>query len=255
MAVDRRVALITGASRGIGRGCVEALAATGHHVVINYRSHGDEAAAVANRCRAEGIEALTIQADVRDRAAVDAMFAQAIDRFGRLDVFVSNAASSIRRPFIELAIDEIAYTLDVSLWGVIHTAQAAARQLVKQGTGGSMIFISSVHVVQPYAMSAAYNMAKAAGHALAMTLATELVGDRIRVNIVEPGWIDTPGERTWASDEKLAEEGRKLPWKRLGTIEDIGNAIAYLASDKADYITGSVFRVDGGFLLPVIPHE
>jgi glucose 1-dehydrogenase len=250
-----RVALITGASRGIGRGCAEALAASGHHVVINFRSHGDEARAVADQCRAHGIEAITFQCDVRDRNAVDAMFAKTIEQFKRLDVFVSNAADSIRKPFVDLTVEDIAYTLDVSLWGVIHTAQAAARALVKQGTGGSMIFISTVHVPFPYATAAPYNMAKAAGHALAMTLATELVQDRIRVNIVEPGWIDTPGERKWTSDAEMAEAGKRLPWKRLGTIQDIGDTVAYLASDKADYITGSVFRVDGGFTLPVPANE
>jgi len=250
-----RVALVTGASRGIGRGCAEALAASGHHVVINYRSHEDEANAVAERCRAHGVGAIAVQADVRNRAAVDAMFARAIEHFGHLDVFVSNAADSIRKPFIEIAPEEIAYTLDVSLWGVIHTAQAAARRLVAQGTGGSMIFISSVHVVQPYVNCAAYNIAKAGGHALAMTLATELIRHRIRVNIVEPGWVDTPGERKWTSDEEIAKAAPSLPWKRLATIEDIGNAVAYLASDKADYVTGAVLRVDGGFVLPMVVYE
>ena len=255
MPATGRVALITGASRGIGRGCAEALAASGHHVVINYRSHEDEARAVAERCRAHGIEAITVQCDVRDRSAVDAMFAKTVEHFGRLDVFVSNAADSIRKPFVELSVEDIAYTLDVSLWGVIHTAQAAARVLVKRGTGGSMIFISTVHVPFPYATAAPYNIAKAGGHALAMTLATELVEHRIRVNIVEPGWIDTPGERKWTSDEEMAEAAKKLPWKRLGTILDIGEMVAYLASDKADYITGSAFRVDGGFTLPIPANE
>lgn len=255
MSSHGRVALITGASRGIGRGCAEALAASGHHVVVNYRSHEDEADAVAECCRAHGVNAITVQCDVRRREAVDRMFSTALERFGRLDVFVSNAADSIRKPFVELAVEDLAYTLDVCLWGVIHTAQAAARILVKQGTGGSMIFVSTVHVPFPYGGCSPYNIAKAGAHALAMTLATELVDHHIRVNVVEPGWIDTPGERKWTSDEEMARAGRSLPWKRLGTIEDVGDMVAYLASDKADYVTGSVFRVDGGFTLPRPPGE
>jgi len=255
MPARERVALITGASRGIGRGCAEALAASGHHVVINYRSHEGEAKAVAERCRAHGVKAVTAQCDVREREAVDAMFAKTVESFGHLDVFVSNAADSIRKPFVELTVDDIAYTLDVSLWGVIHTAQAAAKVLVRQGTGGSMVFVSTVHVPYPYAGCVPYNMAKAGGHALAMTLASELVDHRIRVNIVEPGWIDTPGERKWTSDEEMAAAAAKLPWKRLGTVEEIGGIVAYLASDQADYVTGSVFKIDGGFTLPRPPNE
>ena len=256
MSADRRVALITGASLGIGRGCAEALADDGHHVVINYRTHADEAEHVAERCRAHGVEAVAIQADVSDRGAVDAMFARAIDRFGRLDVFVSNAARSIRRPFIKMAREDFAATFDVTIWGVIYATQAAARQMVAQGHGGSLIYISSVHVAQNYANSTAYNMGKSAGHALYMTLATELIRDGIRANIVEPGWIDTPGERKWLTEEQITEMSAELPWGRIGTIEDIGNMVAYLASDKADYVTGSVFRVDGGYVLPAIEaHE
>lgn len=250
MEKGEKVALVTGASRGIGRGCAEALAADGWSVVVNYRSHEDEAKAVAGRCRGLGVKAVTAQADVTDRAAVDAMFARTVEHFGSLDLFVSNAADSIRKPFIDLTVEEIAHTLDVSLWGVIHTAQAAAKLIVEKGVGGAMVFVSSVHVPFPYANCADYNIAKAGCHALAMTLASELAPHRIRVNIVEPGWVDTPGERKWSSEDTIAREGEKLPWGRLATIEEIGQAVAFLASGKAAYITGSVLRVDGGFTLP-----
>jgi len=250
MEKGERVALVTGASRGIGRGCAEALAADGWSVVINYRSHEDEAKAVAERCRSFGVRAVTARADVRDREAVDAMFARTVEHFGGLHLFVSNAADSVRKPFVDLSVEEIAHTLDVSLWGVIHTAQAAARRMVRQNTGGVMVFVSSVHVPFPYANCADYNIAKAGGHALAMTLAAELAKHRIRVNVVEPGWVDTPGERKWSSEEDIAREGAKLPWGRLATIQEVGQAVAFLASEKAEYITGSVLKVDGGFTLP-----
>jgi glucose 1-dehydrogenase len=255
MQITERVALVTGASRGIGRGCAEALAEAGWSVVINYRTHEDEAKAVAERCRQFGVRAVTAQADVSDREAVDAMFSRTLEYFGRLDLFVANAADSVRKPFIETTVAEIAYTLDVSLWGVIHTAQAATKVMIEENRGGAMVFIGSVHVPFPYGNCAAYNIAKAGGHALAMTLAAELAKYRIRVNVVEPGWVDTPGERKWSSEEEIAEGAAKLPWKRLATLADVGNAVAFLASDKAEYITGSVLRVDGGFTLPRVEYE
>jgi len=256
MASDRRVALVTGSSLGIGRGCAEALAADGHNVVVNYRSHADEGEAVAENCKKLGVDAVAIGADVADRQAVDEMFARAIERFGRLDVFVSNAAHSNRRPFVNMEMDDFAATFNVTVWGVIHATQAAVRQMVEQRTGGSLIYISSVHVMQNYANSSAYNMGKSAGHALFMTLASELTGHRIRANVIEPGWIDTPGERKWLTEQQIAEMAADLPWGRMGSIQDIGNMAAYLASDKADYITGSLFRVDGGFVLPAVEaHE
>ncbi len=253
MASQRPVALVTGGSRGIGRGCVIRLAEAGHDVVINYHSAADAAEEAAEICRDEyGVDALVVQANVSSREQVEAMFAQAAEQFGRLDVLVANAAQSRRSPFVELSVQDIEHTLGICMWGTIHATQIAAQTLVEQGTGGSLIFISSVHHRENYANSATYNMAKGAGHALYKTLAVELVSHRIRANIVEPGWIDTPGERKWISDEEIVTEGAKLPWGRLGTIDDIGHTVAFLASDKADYITGAMLRVDGGFVLPSI---
>lgn len=248
---NRPVAVVTGGSRGIGRGCVLELAATGHDVVINYRSAADAAEELAEMCRTtHRVQALTVQADVRDREQVNEMFRRVDERFGRVDVLVANAANTRRAPFVEMPVEEIQYTIDVCMWGVIHATQEAARRMVAAGRGGSLIFISSVHHRENYATAAPYNMAKGAGHALYKTLAVELIKDKIRVNIVEPGWIDTPGERQFTTEEKIREEGKKLPWGRIGTIADIGHAVAFLASPKADYITGSVLRVDGGFVLP-----
>ncbi len=120
-----------------------------------------------------------------------------------------------------------------------------------QGEGGRLIFISSVHAFQPYPTSMAYNTAKAGINMMAQTFATELARERILANVIEPGWIDTPGERTFFTEEQIRAEGEKLPLGRLGRAEEIGYMAAFLASSYADYITGSVLRVDGGFVLPI----
>ena len=121
--------------------------------------------------------------------------------------------------------------------------------MVAHGYGGNILFISSVHAFLPVPTSLAYNTAKAGINHMAATIAAEFVRHRIRVNVIEPGWIDTPKTREFDSQERIREAGEKLPWKRLGTIHDIGRAAAFLCSDAADYITGAVFRVDGDFWL------
>ena len=118
--------------------------------------------------------------------------------------------------------------------------------MVEQGRGGCLLFISSVHAFIPVPTSLAYNAAKAGLNHMGATIANELTPHHIRVNTIEPGWIDTPGERNYATEEEIREGGQKLPWGRMGSIEDIGRAATFLCSDAADYITGAVLRVDGG---------
>ena len=244
-----KVALITGASRGIGRGCAEQMARCGADVAINYRTHGDEADEVADVVRSLGRRAATFGADVSDRASVDAMVAGAARELGRVDIVVANAYYSKREPFLELDVEGVRRTLEVTLMGAFHVAQAGARQMVQQGEGGSILFISSVLSFLPFATSMPYNTAKAGMNHMAMTIAAELAEQRIRVNVIQPGWTDTPGERQFSSEEQIREGARRLPWKRLGTPEDLGKAAAFLASDDADYITGATLKVDGGMTL------
>jgi glucose 1-dehydrogenase len=244
-----KVALITGSSRGIGRGCALEMARAGADITVNYRSHAEEAEAVAEEIRALHRQALVVQADVSNRSAVDRMVAATVERFGHLDILVCNAYYSKREPFLEMSIEEMQRTLDVTLWGTFHAAQASARQMVAQGRGGSMVFISSLYAFIPFPTSLAYNTAKAGINHMAATIANELTADRIRVNAIQPGWTDTPGERQYATEEEIREGGNKLPWGRLGTIEDIGRAATFLCSDAADYITGAVLRIDGGLSL------
>jgi glucose 1-dehydrogenase len=181
------------------------------------------------------------------------MVAGAVEARGRLDIVVANAALTIRESVVEAAWENVQRVSQVSQFGVFHTCQLAARQMVAQAEvgrdGGKIIIISSILEEIPAAGSAAYNMAKAAINHLGRTMALELAPYRVNVNMVNPGWIDTPGEREFSSEEQLREGGKRIPWGRLGTPEDIGKAVAFLASDDADYITGATLRVDGGFLL------
>jgi glucose 1-dehydrogenase len=243
------VALVTGASRGIGRGIALRLAAEGADVVVNYRSHPEEAEEVAGQIAEYGRRALICRADVADRQAVEQMFARARAELGRLDIAVANAALSNRETVVEAKWENVQRTIEVSQFGVFHTCQFSAQQMVRQGTGGKIIIISSIHAEIAVPGSAAYNMSKAAINHLCGTMAAELASHHINVNVINPGWIDTPGERKFANDEQLREGAKRIPWKRLGTPEDIAGVVAFLASDDADYVTGAMLRVDGGFKL------
>jgi glucose 1-dehydrogenase len=168
-------------------------------------------------------------------------------------VVVSNAAMSIREPVIDAEWEHVLATLEVTQFGVFHVCQMAAQQMVKQDphdlSRGKIVIISSVQSEVAATESAAYNMAKAGINQFAMTLAVELCDHRVNVNVITPGWIDTPGERAFYSEEEIQASGRLLPWGRIGTPEDIGKAVAFLASDDADYITGTILRVDGGYVV------
>ena len=139
--------------------------------------------------------------------------------------------------------------IEGTLVSAFHMSQLVARTMVDGKRRGKIVFISSVHATRPYAGSVAYNAAKAGINSLAGTVAAELIPYRINVNAIEPGWIDTPGERQLFGDQMVETEGAKLPWGRIGTPQDVGQAAAFLASDDASYITGSVLRVDGGYVL------
>ncbi|HUT19209.1 MAG TPA: glucose 1-dehydrogenase [Anaerolineae bacterium] len=248
-----KVALVTGASRGIGRGIALQLAADGADVVVNYRTHPEEAQETADAVAELGRRALAWQADVADRDAVRKMFDAAIAHFGHLDIAVANAAFSIREPVIEAQWEHVLRTIQVSQFGVFHTCQMAAQQMVKQHQqgrrGGKIAIISSVMEEICFPESAAYQMAKGAINCLGRTMASELARYQINVNVVNPGWIDTPGERQFYTEQELQERGKYIPWGRLGAPEDIARTVAFLVSDAADYVTGATLRVDGGFIL------
>jgi glucose 1-dehydrogenase len=242
-------ALITGAARGIGRGIALCLAEEGANIVVNDLppKEGEGAAGTVREIEALGRRAFAHHADISQRDQVQSLFDAAIAEFGELDVVVANAAYSIRKPVIETSWEDVQRTIEVTQFGVFHTCQAAAKHMVERGKGGKIVIIGSILGEVAFANSAAYNMSKAAIIHLARTLALELAPHRINVNVINPGYIDTPGERSFASEEQIQRSAAMLPWGRLGLPRDIGRAAAYLGSDDADYVTGTVLVVDGGY--------
>ncbi|ADG68995.1 short-chain dehydrogenase/reductase SDR [Planctopirus limnophila DSM 3776] len=243
-------ALVTGSSRGIGRGCAIELARAGANVAINYFSNRDEAESLAREIEALGRKAVIFQGDVSQQEVIERMIDETAQALGSLDLFVSNAVYSDREPMLKANLDGFRRTIDVCMWGAFYGVRAAALKMVAQGQGGAMAVISSPHAVIAIPTAMAYNMAKAAIDHMARTAAIELAPHRIRINIIHPGWIDTPGERKFFTEEQLAEGARKLPFGRLGQPEEIGKAVAFALSDDAAYMTGSTLLIDGGVSLP-----
>ena len=250
MALNGKIALVTGASRGIGRSTAIALAEAGADVAINYHSHREDADSTAEAVQAAGRRSLLIPGDVGDRRTVDELVEKTILQFGRLDIAVTNAVYSDRDVFHQADLDGFHRTVQVTMWGAFYTLRAATRQMIEQGEGGSIVVVSSPHAFIPVPRAMAYNMSKAAIDHMARTAAIELVEHRIRVNIIHPGWIDTPGERKFATEEQIQRGGEKLPWNRLGRPEEIGRGVVFLCDPASDYITGSSLGIDGGATLP-----
>lgn len=243
-------ALVTGSSKGIGRAVALELARGGANVTINCSSSRRAAEEVQREVEKLGRKAIIVSCDVSDQAAVNDMVAQTVEAFGSLDVFVSNAAYSDRKLLLEADMEGFRRTINVSMWGALYGLMAAARQMVEQGRGGAITIVSSPHSKIAFPTAMAYNMAKAAIDHMARTAAIELVQHGIRVNIFHPGWIDTPGERKFFTEEQLAEGAKGLPLKRLGTSEEMAHGICFTLSDEARYMIGSTLTMDGGVELP-----
>lgn len=248
MRFEGKTALITGAGRGIGKGCALELARGGAKVVINDRPNSPDLQSAVAEIEALGGEAIGIEADVFSRAGCEKLLREALEAVNSVDILVSNPAFSSRQTFLEFEPEAFERTIQATLIGGFHMSQLVARHMVERGGGGKIIFISSVHAEMPYATAVAYNAAKAGLNHMAKTIARELVSHHINVNIIEPGWIDTPGERETFSEDAVMDGISWLPWERLGTPADIGKSVVFLASDDADYITGTILRVDGGYL-------
>jgi glucose 1-dehydrogenase len=266
-----QVALITGACGGIGGACAIALARAGADIAANdigiltleARARlvdtdvgpVDARLSPAARSLVTDISALgrrthLLPADVSDLDAVDAMVASAVRALGRLDVFVSCAVYSDREPFTTADMAGFRRTIDVSMWGAFYALRACANQMIRQGHGGSVVIVGSPHAVIAFPNCMAYNMAKAAQDQMARTAAMELLPHKIRVNVVHPGWTDTPGERKFFSDEDLKKAGATLPAGRLARPDEIARGVVFLVDPASDYINGITLGIEGGLALP-----
>src|SRR5262249_40358241 len=207
MKLAGKVALVTGASSGIGRATALALAREGADVALNYFSYEEEGRQIAEEIRGLGRRALLFPVDVSDQPAVEAMIARIAQELGRLDILVCCAVYSDRELFHIANMDGFRRTIDVTMWGAYYCLRAAANEMIRQGAGGNIVFVSSAQARVAIPASMAYNMAKAAVDQMARTAAVELFSQRIRVNIICPGWIDTPGERKFFREDVLRRAG------------------------------------------------
>lgn len=247
-----KVALVTGASRGIGRGIALALAKAGADVAVNYVGNLEKANQTAQEILNLGRKAIVVKADVSKKAEVEAMVNEVISQMGKIDVLVNNAGVLSMAPFSQLSEEDWDWVIDTNLKGEFLVAQAVANHMVKVGIAGSIINISSIASGQTGIGGpnlAHYCAAKGGVIALTESMALELGPHNIRVNAIAPGAIDTDMIAPFKTNEQFMQGflGR-LAVKRLGTPGDIGAMAVFLASEEASYCTGATFYVDGGYL-------
>ncbi len=250
MRLKDQVAIVTGAGRGIGLAIAKGLAREGAAVVVNYSRSGAAAAQVAAGVVAAGGQAVAVQADVQNLAEHDRLIAAALANFGGLDILVNNAGLEYRESFLTTTEEQFDHTLGVNVKGVYFLSQKAARVMVLAKKGGKMINISSCHDTVPLALRSAYAVSKGGLAMLTKSLALELAEHKINVNAISPGAILTEMNREHLSKPDVrARLLARIPWNRLGDVEDCVGAAVFLASPESDYVTGATLYVDGGLLL------
>ena len=250
-------ALVTGANSGIGLGIALALGRSGADVVVNYVAGPDAAAEVVEQITRCGRQAFAHQADVSDESQVQEMFARTFERFGTIDILVNNAGIMRDAPFEEMTLQQWNTVLSVNLTGQFLCARQAVREFKRRGvveevsrSAGKIICISSVHEVIPWAGHVNYAASKGGVMLIMKSIAQELAPHRIRVNSICPGAIRTQLNRPiWETPEAYQDLMTLVPYGRIGETEDVGCAAVWLASDEADYITGTSIFIDGGMTL------
>jgi glucose 1-dehydrogenase len=256
-SLSGQVALVTGASSGIGQAIAVALARAGADVVVNYSHSQEGAEATAAQIRALGRKALVIQAEVEEETSVQAMFAQTIREWGTLDILINNAGIENDVAFAEMTLAQWQQVIGVNLTGQFLCAREAVRQFIHQGirkgiscAAGKIICVSSVHEVIPWAGHVNYCASKGGLMLMMKSLAQEVAPQQIRVNSIAPGAIRTPINRhAWETPEAYAELLKLIPYGRIGEPDDVGRAAVWLASDDSDYVVGTTLFIDGGMTL------
>jgi glucose 1-dehydrogenase len=257
VVLEGQPALVTGANSGIGKAVALGLAASGADVVVNYIVDSAAAEEVAHQIEAGGRRALAIKADVSREDEVQAMFATAVDHFGTLHIAVNNAGLQRDAPLLDMTIEQWNKVIAVNLTGQFLCAREAVREFKRRGVApeisvaaGKIVFMSSVHQEIPWAGHANYAASKGGVMQLMRSIAQEVAPLAVRANAVAPGAIRTPINRpAWETSEAYRKLMTLVPYKRIGEPEDIAQAVAWLVSDMADYVTGATLFVDGGMTL------
>lgn len=256
-SLKNQKAIVTGASSGIGEACALALGAAGADVLVNYRSNLEEAERVVAALRAAGSEAIAVRADVSCEDEVQAMFNEAIEKFGTVDILVNNAGMQRDAAFHEMTLEQWNSVISVNLTGQFLCAREAVSEFLRRGVvasvsraAGKIICISSVHEVIPWAGHVNYAASKGGILQMMKSIAQEVAPQKIRVNSIAPGAIKTAINRTaWETADAEAKLLRLIPDGRVGVPEDVARAAVWLASDASDYVTGTTLFVDGGMTL------
>ena len=252
-----QAALVTGADSGIGKGVAIALAQAGAKVLVNYVHNEQAADEVVAEIKALGGEAFAHKADVSKEDEVKAMFAQIIDTYGTIDILVNNAGLQKDAKFVDMTLEDWNTVISINLTGQFLCSREAAKEFIKRGVvdtmskaAGKIICMSSVHEVIPWAGHVNYAASKGGISMFMKSIAQELAPHKIRVVGIGPGAIQTPiNKEAWDTPEALDKLLTLIPYKRIGVPEDIGKLTAWLASDEADYITGTTVFIDGGMTL------
>jgi len=246
MKLQGKAALVTGASRGLGRAIAVGLAREGARVGVHYRGSAQEAEAAVREIEALGGEAVALEADVRDKAQVEAMFQQFLERFGQLDILVNNAGIMYNTPFVDMPEEEWDAVMETNVKGYFLCGQQAARHMIPR-RAGKIINVSSTRQEQAWPGNAHYCASKGAIYMLTRVMALELGPHGIRVNSISPGTIETDLNRHTLSDPEFRRNRiARIPVGRLGVPEDVVGAAVFLASDESDFVNGAFLMIDGG---------
>lgn len=257
----RKRAIVTGGSRGIGRGIALELAARGYDIALSYRSMAKEAQQVAEEIRSTyGVRCFVYQASLEENGAALTLFQNAVQDLGGVDLLVNNAGRTVIENILDLKPENVDLLLNLELRTCLLLTQAAARHMVEHGIHGSIINITSSRGERAYPCDGVYGGVKAALARATESIALDLAPYGIRVNCVAPGSIqvrtaETLGEKSVSYLETIEKLEKKIPLGRIGQPEDVAKAVAFLASEDASYITGITLRVDGGLILPGMPER